>query len=109
MLPVSWNPHQFHIVTKLPPRASFNASWFIDGNRVPLVEKFTPAGWSAERRKLIVCIDNALAHSSRTNQNFFWHNRLYRLPHPPFSPDISPSDLYLFGKVNSMLIGREAQ
>jgi hypothetical protein len=40
-------------------------------------------------------------------QNFLEHNPLQRLPHPPYSPDISPSDFYLFGKVTNALIGRE--
>jgi hypothetical protein len=41
---VLWNHHKFHVVTMLTPRVSFNASWFIDGNLVPLVEKLFPAG-----------------------------------------------------------------
>jgi hypothetical protein len=40
-------------------------------------------------------------------QDFVGHNPLKRLPHPPYSHDISPSDCYLFGKVKSALIGRE--
>jgi hypothetical protein len=28
----------------LPSRVAFIASWFVDGNSVPLVEKFFPAG-----------------------------------------------------------------
>jgi histone-lysine N-methyltransferase SETMAR len=56
-------------------------------------------------------IDNASAHThnARTTQNFFEHNTLKGLPHPPHSPDISPSDFdfYLFGKVRRALIGRE--
>jgi hypothetical protein len=42
ILAVLWNSHGFHVVPILPLRASFNASWFIDGNLVPLVEKFFP-------------------------------------------------------------------
>jgi hypothetical protein len=38
-------------------------------------------------------------------QNIFGHNPLRRFPHPPYSTDISPSDFYLFGKVNGALIG----
>jgi hypothetical protein len=32
---------------------------------------------------------------------------LNRLVHPLYSPDISPYDFYLFGKVKSALIGQE--
>jgi hypothetical protein len=38
---------------------------------------------------------------------FFKHNTLKRLPHPPYSPDISPWDFYLFGKVKGPLIRQE--
>jgi hypothetical protein len=31
--------------------------------------------------------------------NFFDHNLLKRLPHPPYSPDISPSEFSFFEKV----------
>jgi hypothetical protein len=40
-------------------------------------------------------------------QNFFDHNPLKRLPQPPYSPDLSPSDFDLFGKVKNALIGQE--
>jgi hypothetical protein len=40
-------------------------------------------------------------------QNFFGHNPLKRLQHPPYFHDISPSDFYPFEKVKSVLIGRE--
>jgi hypothetical protein len=40
-------------------------------------------------------------------QNFFEHSPLKRLVHLLYSPDISPSDFYLFGKIKSQLIGQE--
>jgi hypothetical protein len=40
-------------------------------------------------------------------QNFCEHALLKRLPHTPYSPDISPSDCYLFGKVRGALIGQQ--
>jgi hypothetical protein len=30
-----------------------------------------------------------------------------RAPHPAFSPDLAPSDFYLFGKIKTALIGAE--
>jgi hypothetical protein len=90
-----------------PPRASFNASWFINGNLVPLVEKFCPAGWSAWRGKPVMHIDNAPARNSRMTPNFFGHNLLKELLNPTYSPNISPPHFDLFGKVRIALIGRE--
>jgi hypothetical protein len=37
-------------------------------------------------------IDNASAYNARVAENFFEQNPPKRLPHPPDSPDISPSD-----------------
>jgi hypothetical protein len=31
-------------------------------------------------------------------------HRMKRAPHPPFSPDLAPSDFYLFGKVKRALM-----
>jgi hypothetical protein len=40
-------------------------------------------------------------------ENFFGDNLLKRLPHLPYTPDISPLDFYLFGRVESARVGRE--
>jgi hypothetical protein len=105
MLTVLWNPHGFHVVTLLPPGASVNATWFIEQNLAPLLDASFPNGPDPTQRKLVVHVDNASAHNARVTQNFFEHSLLKRLPHPLYSPDISPSDFYLFGKVKDALIG----
>jgi hypothetical protein len=35
------------------------------------------------------------------------HNSLKRAPHPPYSPDLAPSDFYQFGYVKHQLQGHE--
>jgi hypothetical protein len=104
MLTVLRNPHTPHVVTMLPSRVSFNTSWFIGENLVSLLETFFLAWWSARRRKLLLDIDNAPVHNSRIAQNSFGRNPLKRLLYPPYSPEISPSNFYLSGKIKSALI-----
>jgi hypothetical protein len=72
---------------------------------VPLVQSFFHLA-GVQGKKLMVHVDNAPAHNSRTTRNFLEHNPLKRLPHPTDSPDISPSDFCLFGKVKRTLIGQ---
>jgi hypothetical protein len=67
MLAILWNSDGFHVVTMLPPRTSFNIPWFINEHLAPLVEKFSPAGWSVGRRKLVVPIDNDKFDRCKTN------------------------------------------
>jgi hypothetical protein len=88
------------------PRALFNASWFINGNLVSLVEKIFPVEGNAERRKLVVHIENAPAHNPRMTRSLFGHNPLNRITHPSYSHDILPPN-NLFGKVKSVLIWLE--
>jgi hypothetical protein len=44
------------------------------------------------------------ARTHRITQDFFGQDPLNRLLHPGYSPDISPSNFYLFWKVKSALI-----
>jgi hypothetical protein len=43
----------------------------------------------------------------KNDSKLFGYSPLERLPRPPFSTDIFPSDFDLFGNVKSTLIGRE--
>jgi hypothetical protein len=106
MLTVLCNPHGFHVAIMLPPGEPFNAPWFRYQNLVPFVQSlFHLAG--IQSKKWMVHVDNAPPYASRMTRSFLTHNPLKRLPHPPYSPDISPSDFYLFGQVKGTLIGQE--
>jgi histone-lysine N-methyltransferase SETMAR len=54
----------------------------------------------------MVHVENAPAQNPRMTRNFLQHNPLERLPHPPYSPDVSPSDCYLW-ESKGTLIGQE--
>ena len=49
--------------------------------------------------------DNARPHKSLKTQETVTKLRLRELPHPPYSPDIAPSDYFLFGYLKSRLRG----
>lgn len=55
-----------------------------------------------------VCLlhDNAPAHKSKLVQDYLKQERIIQLPHPPYSPDLSPCDFFLFPKLKKMLSGR---
>ena len=53
-------------------------------------------------RRLLFHHDNAPAHSSR---EVLWKFRWETLPHPPYSPDLAPSDFFLFPKLKEHLRG----
>jgi hypothetical protein len=57
---------------------------------------------------LIVYADNARPHTAAaaTSQKFMEENGMIRAPHPYYSPDLTPSDFYLFGYVKHCLRGQ---
>ncbi|KAA6383157.1 MAG: hypothetical protein EZS28_021316 [Streblomastix strix] len=46
---------------------------------------------------------NAPAHIAAKTTKFISKNNIIRLPQPPYSPDLSPSDFYLFGYLKGAL------
>ena len=49
--------------------------------------------------------DNAPAHSARITKDILREFRWQLLPHPPYSPDLAPSDFFLFPKLKEKLKG----
>lgn len=49
--------------------------------------------------------DNAPAHKSATVQEYLKESGLDVLDHPPYSPDLSPCDFWLFPRLKEMLAG----
>ena len=53
--------------------------------------------------------DNAPAHTSAIVTAFLKKEKVTVLPHPPYSPDLAPSDFFLFPKLKAFLAGRKYQ
>jgi transposase len=54
-------------------------------------------------QKLIVHSDNARPHTARQTRDFIEAYGMEQAPHPPYSPDTTPSDFYLFDYVKDRL------
>jgi hypothetical protein len=51
-------------------------------------------------------MDNISPHRSRLTARNPKENRITASPHPAFSPDLAPSDFFLFGALKDQLSGR---
>lgn len=56
-------------------------------------------------KKLLLHFDNAKVHKSSTVDTFLNEHKVTLIPHPPYSPDISPCDFFLFGTMKKKLEG----
>jgi len=51
-------------------------------------------------------MDNAPCHNAKVTTTKIESFEMRRIPHPPYSPDISPCDFWLFGKLKNFFKGR---
>ena len=58
-------------------------------------------------RSVLLLQDNTSAHMSQVAMNAATDCGFEILPHPPHSPDMAPSDFYLFPKLKSHLHGTQ--
>jgi histone-lysine N-methyltransferase SETMAR len=50
--------------------------------------------------------DNVPSHTSVLTQQFLSKNKMTVISHPPYSPDLTPCDFFLFQKIKLKLKGR---
>jgi hypothetical protein len=68
----------------------------------PLRKALSAAGWP-KRETVYLHMDNAPAHRSLSTQAALDKLHFESVPHPPNSPDISPCDFFLFGRLKNLL------
>jgi hypothetical protein len=73
--------------------------------RRPLLSQWRSIEAAGNGRKLLVHADNARQHTAMGPIQYLTQNRMKSAPHPPYSPDLAPSDFYLFGNVKRCLTG----
>jgi histone-lysine N-methyltransferase SETMAR len=60
---------------------------------------------AGNERRLLVHADNAHLHAAKLSTQYFNKNPMKSTPHPSYSPDLAPSDFYVFGYVKRYLAG----
>jgi transposase len=108
MLTIVWNPSGFHIVKALPKGGKFSAPYYTNNILIALSDWRRLAG-ERSPNKLWVHADNARPHNAKVSTDFIARNRMKQTAHPPYSPDLAPSDFFLFGYVKRKLMGYHAE
>ena len=104
MLTVFWNPEGFLVVDVLPHGQKFNSEYFINNILQPIYRSLSSR--AKELGKTITLhFDNARVHTSRKVQEYMDSHNMKKAAQPPYSPDIAPSDFYLFGYIKELLKG----
>jgi histone-lysine N-methyltransferase SETMAR len=99
-----WNPHEFHLIKALPKGMKFNSSYYIHEILTPWLDWYKPQSGMA-RQNLVIHSGNGCPQTAKVDSDFCEENEITVLPHLPYSPDLAPSDFYLFGFLKDMLKG----
>jgi hypothetical protein len=84
------------LIKVLEKGRKFNAGYYIAEILEPL-SQWRSIEAAGSERKLLVHANNVRPHAAKSSTQYFNENRMKSAPHPPYSPDLAPSDFYLFG------------
>ena len=101
---VVWRPSGVLLVDRLPNGMKFNSKYMVSNILTPLYENLEDE-INKSTRRLIIHMDNAKPHRGKIVDEFLESHRLRKAPQPEYSPDVAPSDFFLFGYVKKQLEG----
>jgi histone-lysine N-methyltransferase SETMAR len=99
MLTIFWSTTRPLVEDWLSTNASFNSTYFCKVIVPCLASTTFPDQAGQRKRRVYLRKDNARLHNSTKSLQCVADNKFKRIPHPPYSPDIAPSDFHLFGTV----------
>jgi len=79
---------------------------FWDRKGILLVD-FLPQGSTINAGGVVIIHDNAFPHTAAATQNLITTFGWEQFDHPPYSPDLAPSDFHLFLPLKSFLAGQQ--
>jgi histone-lysine N-methyltransferase SETMAR len=106
MFTIVWNPSGFHLINVLSKWFKFNASFYVT-QILGLLSDWRRTQVGRTNRKLWVHADNARPHTATVTLKFMQQNAMRKALHPPYSPNLAPSDFYLFDYIKQLLLGCE--
>jgi histone-lysine N-methyltransferase SETMAR len=104
MLTVIWGGDDFYVIDLMNSQRSFNSEYFVNHILAPMVAKVFPRGRIPHTRRLQLHLENYRVHFSKDTEQFITENHIGHVPHPPYSPNLAPSDFWLFGHVKTSLV-----
>jgi hypothetical protein len=103
MFTIIWNLSGFYVVDRVSNDTKLNSDYFVRNILTPLEEAIFPQGRAPHHKRLMTHLDNCSVHTSRASTEWLEERDMRRMPQPPYSPDLTPSDFYLFPTVKEKL------
>ena len=92
-------------IDALPTNTTFNSTYMCNHILPELTAKAKESAAKKTKHSLILHFDNAKPHTSKMTTQKISELHWKKLDQPPYSPDISPNDFFLYGYIKSKLPG----
>lgn len=105
MVTIFFNGKGLVTINFKPKDTKYNSDYFI--NIIDNVyNEVYPKGFKKHAPKKFIHFDNARVHTSQKVVDYIDNSGFNRMPHPPYSPDLAPSDFGLFGTIKKKMEGK---
>ena len=105
MASVFWDAHRIIYIDYLEKGKYINSDYYIE-LLVRLKDEIAKKRPHMKKKKIMFHQDNAPCHKSMKTMAKLSELGYKLLPHPPYSPDLAPSDYWLFADLKKMLQGK---
>lgn len=105
MASIFWDSQGIIMIDYLAQGRTINGAYYADELR-RLRQEIVRKRRGKLTQGVLLLHDNAPAHTSQVAMSAATDCGFEILPHPPYSPDLAPSDFYLFPKLKTKLRGR---
>ena len=106
LAPIFWDAQGILFISYLEKGSTINNEYYI-ALLVCLKEEITKKTATNEKEKVLFHQDNALCHKSIATMAKLHELHFKLLLHPPYSPDLAPSDYWLFADLKKIAPGKE--
>jgi histone-lysine N-methyltransferase SETMAR len=97
MVTIFFTATKLLVLDVLPRGNKFNQDYFLTIIAPELSRENTNSKRRVGNKPLLVHMDNSMCHNARKIEEYFTRKSVTRVPHPAYSPDLSPSDFWFFG------------
>jgi transposase len=103
LISVLWSVNRIHHLIDVLPGMKSNNSFFCDVVMAGLIQNMISSGRRKTFNLFFIHLDTARPHNSKQSQECIQASKAKPLPHSVDSPDLAPSDFFLFGYLTEKL------
>jgi histone-lysine N-methyltransferase SETMAR len=105
LISILWSVKGIHSLIDIPKGESYNSVFFCNAVVPSLVANICSDQRRRSLKGFYVHLDNARPHNSHQSNDCLQSTKAQRMPQPAYSPDLAPSDFFLFGFLKQQLQG----